>query len=137
MMRVKKKGPKQSPKKTSEETHLLTCDLTTAERAASVMGLCKALEAEGALDAERKATMSEFKSRKDKLAEQVGVLRAQVETGKVIRPVKCSLTFDYVRLTATVKRMDTCEVIEERDMNSDEKQMDLGFDTEAPVTETD
>ena len=68
------------------------------------------------------------------------LLSAQVDSGEEKRDVDCEATFDYEAGKVTVKRLDTDEVIEEREMTEDEDDtLPMPFDatTEEPDTEKD
>jgi len=47
-----------------------------------------------------------------------------------MRSVGCELALDYASGRATLTRLDTGEVVVERDMSEEEKQMNLDFDTD-------
>jgi len=77
---------------------------------------------------ERKTVMSEFKQRKEKLEEQIHTTSLMVKEGVAMRSVKCELQLNYSKLRATIIRLDTEEIVEEREMTADEKQMKLEFE---------
>jgi len=116
----------------SREPHTLPCKLDAEGIAAAAGKLAKANQAMESLEAEKKATMSGFTARKNALLSEVHTLSQQVTDGVVMQNVECELQLNYTTMRATLIRLDTQEVVEERAMTDEEKQMDLPFDGDDP-----
>lgn len=116
--------------KTTHETHSLKCQLAEAEVAVAADELAEGLDQLEAIEDEKKATMENFKARAALIEAQAKVNKNLVRDKYIYRRVTCDLVLDYTKLAATLTRMDTKEIITERAMTADEKQMDLGFDGE-------
>ena len=112
----------------TQEPHRVKCVLTADEKAEAAMELANTYQAMESLAIERKTVMSEFKQRKEKLEEQIHTTSLMVKEGVAMRSVKCELQLNYSKLRATIIRLDTEEIVEEREMTNDEKQMKLEFE---------
>ena len=60
-----------------------------------------------------------------------------VQTGTIERDVDCEIEYDYTKGTVTVRRLDTDKVIEDREMDDLEKQMQLEFKDDSEPVEID
>lgn len=112
----------------TQEPHRVKCVLTADEKAEAAMELANTYQAMESLAIERKTAMSEFKQRKEKLEEQIHVTSLMVKEGVAMRSVPCELQLNYSKQKATIIRLDTEEIVEEREMTDDEKQMRLEFE---------
>ena len=112
----------------TQEPHRVKCVLTSEEKAEAAMELANAYQALESLAIEKKTATTEFTQRKEKLAEQIHVTSLMVKEGVAMRSVKCELQLNYSKLRATLIRLDTEVIVEEREMTSDEKQMKLEFE---------
>jgi len=112
----------------TQEPHRVKCVLTSDEKAEAAMELANAYQAMESLAIEKKTAMTAFKQRKEKLEEQIHITSLMVKEGVAMRNVTCELQLNYSKLTATIKRIDTGEIVEEREMTRDEKQMKLEFE---------
>lgn len=112
----------------SVEPHRVKCVLTTDEKAEAANQLASAYMDLESLALERKTAMTEFKNRRERIEERVHVLSLKVKEGVEMRSIKCELQLNYSRLRATLIRLDNEEIVEEREMTSDEKQMKLDFE---------
>lgn len=63
---------------------------------------------------------------------RISELSQKLTTGTEEREVQCKVTFNYEDGRVVVRRLDTDEVIEDREMDELEKQMQLDFDKENP-----
>lgn len=109
----------------TQEFHSVKCKLTVDAKAEAAMQLAEAYTTLESLAIEKKTAMTEFKQRKEKIEEQVHVLSLKVKSGFEPRDIKCELQLNYTKLRATLIRLDTHDIVEERDMTADEKQMKL------------
>lgn len=112
----------------TQEPHRVKCVLTTDEKAEAAMQLANAYQAVESLVIEKKVEMTDFKQRKEKLEEQIHVTSLMVKEGVAMRSVKCELQLNHSKLRAILVRLDTNEIVEEREMTKDEKQMNLEFE---------
>jgi len=111
--------------KVAHEPHHLPCELGEKDKAEAADRLAKALEQAESFALEHKSVTGGFKSRTGALNEQIHRLMVNVRDGVEMRSIDCELRLNYTKLTATLVRKDTGEVVEERPMTSEEKQMEL------------
>lgn len=112
----------------TQEPHRVKCVLTSDEIAEAAMLLANTHQAMESLAIERKTVMTEFKQRMEKLIEQIHVTSLMVKEGVAMRSVKCELQLNFSKLRTILIRLDTGDIVEERDMTPDEKQMRLQFE---------
>ena len=112
----------------TQEPHKVKCILTNEEKAKAAMELANTHQDMESLAIEKKAAMTEYKQRKEKLEEQIHVTSLMVKEGVAMRSVVCELQLNHTRLRAIIVRLDTNETVEERDMTEDEKQMKIPFE---------
>jgi len=134
-MAKKTKGQDSDLMKVTSEPHDLECALTQQERAVSAGQLAETLQRLEALDDNRKEAMADFNARKKTLTKELRSLTRHVKDGVAIRSVMCELKLNFTRLIAVLVRTDTGEVVYERPMTDDEKQMDMGFEDESTMKE--
>ena len=84
---------------------------------------------QGAKD-EKKAIVSEFKSKIDKMTAEISLAAARLRTGYVMRNVKCEVDRDYKARVIRFYRTDNGDLGKERTMTTDELQKGL-FDGES------
>jgi len=106
----------------------LAADLTKAEIATASRKLADAIQELESIGQAKKTANAEFKSQIEFTVEQTKLLSAQVRTGRAIIPVDCTEEYDYEKLRIRIVRDDTMAIIEERDMDDTEKQMELDFE---------
>lgn len=112
----------------TKEPHVLPCKLNEANRAEAADKLATALQRVDSLKLEKKAKMAEFKGMVDHQEERIHKLTVEVKDGVAQRPVECELKLNYSKLSATLVRLDTEDIVEERTMSEDEKQMKFEFE---------
>ena len=113
---------------TSQEPHQVEFKLTDEKKAAAALVLANAHSEVESLTLEKKASMAEYKQRADKLSEKIHVTSLMVQKGVEMRSVSCKLELNYTTCRAKIIRSDNHQVIEEREMTLDEKQMQLEYD---------
>lgn len=123
-----KKKNKNDLVKVTHEPHKLPFQLGVEEKAEAAEQLATTLQAAESLELERKSVLGEFKSRLNALEERIHKLTLNVKDGVEMRSVECELHLNYTTLTATLIRSDTKDVVEERPMTDEEKQMNLDFE---------
>lgn len=69
---------------------------------------------------------AQFRERKKALAENIAKTSRVVDEGQEDRPIVCEMVPDYRRNVMEVVRTDTDEVVEDRALTVDERQMELG-----------
>jgi len=124
----KEPEPKERNIATTHETRKLRCQLTPDEIRVATQKLVETLDKAREVEADKKAVATEYKARLDRLDAEVNELVGTVRDGHETREVHCELRLDYDEMTSTCVRMDTDEVVSERPMQEDEKQMTMPFD---------
>lgn len=112
----------------TQELHRVKCALTTDEKAEAAMQLANAYQAIESLAIEKKTAMTDFTQRKEKFIEHIHVTSLMVKEGVAMRSVNCELRLNHSKQRVILVRLDTDEIIEEREMTADEKQMKLEFE---------
>ncbi len=120
----------QPPIKTTHETRTLKCKLTDEEIREASDCLARTLDELEMLEDEQQKIKSDFKARIEEKDAQTRVQKNLVRDKYAFRPVRCTLTLNYSTLRAITTRDDTGEVITDRAMNEEEKQLALPFDGE-------
>ena len=112
----------------TQEMHRVKCALTYEEKAEAAMELANAYQAIESLAIEKKTAMTDFTQRKEKFIEHIHVTSLMVKEGVAMRSVNCELQLNHSKQRAILVRMDTNEIVEEREMTTDEKQMKIEFE---------
>lgn len=110
------------PEKT---TRNLNCDLTEEEVSTYSNELARITTEQEGLEDEKKSVMSGYKDKIDRCVLDMRTLARKIQTRKEMRDVECRWTFDFSKARATLKRIDTLEIIEERAMTAEELQIEL------------
>lgn len=110
---------------TTHEPHTLPCKLDEKDKAEAAEELATAIQQGESLELERKSVLGGLKKRKDNLIERIHNLTIQVKDGIVMRSVDCELNLNHTKLNAILIRTDTEEIVDERPMTQEEKQMNL------------
>jgi hypothetical protein len=114
--------------KTFPETRQLKCKLSPKDRDETAKQMADAiLELQG-LEQSHKTVQKEYNAKKQQLTEDVHRISWEIINQCITRDVKCELRLDYKKQLATVVRLDTKAVVEQRPLMEEEKQMELGFD---------
>ena len=114
--------------KTTKETGLLKCDMTEREVADAAETLARNLDELDALESEFKTVKADFKAQIEAKEAQSKVQRGLVRNKYEYRQTSCTLILNYTKQTVIVTRDDTEEIVSDRQMLAEEKQMDMGFD---------
>lgn len=123
-----KKTKEEDLVKVTHEPHKLPCRLGTKEKAEAAEALATTIQATESLELERKSVLGDFKSRMDGLKESIHTLTLNVKDSVQMRSIECELHLNYTKLTATLIRSDNNEIVEERPMTDEEKQMNFDFE---------
>jgi len=121
----------------TQEPHRVKCVLTNEEKAEAAMELANTHQAMESLAIEKKAAMTEFKQRKEKLEEQIHVDSLMIKEGVAMRSVVCELQLNRTKGRAIIIRLDKNEIVEERDMTNDEQQMKIPFEKKTKKGKSD
>lgn len=132
---AKKKDAAEEKTKTTHERNLLKCQLSQEELLQYGDELATALDNLRNLQEEKESVVKEFKAREAAFEATIGAKQLLVRNKYEHRQVDCHLVLNYTKQTATLIRLDTGDIIKERAMTQDEKQMELGFDEENKETE--
>jgi hypothetical protein len=82
-----------------------------------------------ALEEEKAAFMTDHKEKLKEAKAQVKLLAAKIRTGTELRMIECRLEPDYGAKKVRTYRIDTEELVEERDMTVEERQQFLFQET--------
>ena len=115
---------------TKQQMEYLKCALTVDEVAVAANDLAKLLDDYQALESALASVKADFKAKLEKCDADVRIKARLVRDKYEYRNQECDVEYNHTTLTIKVTRKDTKEVIEERKMTSEEKQMTLEFDKE-------
>lgn len=113
---------------TKKDRRYLTCHLTHEEVSRASDELARHLDEKEAIESELTAIKSQFKAKIEQADANIGVKKRLVRDKKEMRPVDVEVVSDYTDCTVKVTRTDTGEIIEDRKMTGDEKQLRIEFD---------
>ena len=119
---------KDEKTKTITETRSLKCELTEDELLQAGEDLAKAIDEARTLEEQRKSANEDYKAQIAAREAEITIKQRLVRNKNEFRPVPCELTLNYTTLKATVVRIDTKAVVQERDLSHEEKQMKIEFD---------
>lgn len=114
--------------KTTHETRMLKCRLTAEEITEASDALARNLDELEMLEDAQQEMKSNFKAQIEAKEAATRVQKNLVRDKYTLRLVRCTLTMNYTTLKVIVARDDTGEVVSERAMNEDEKQLKIDFD---------
>ena len=120
----------QEATKTTHETRQLKCVLTDEEIREASDCLARTLDELEMLQDEEKKIKADFKAQIEAKEAATRVQKNLVRDKYQFRPVRCTMTLNYTTLRVAVARDDTGEVVTERAMNEDEKQLKIEFDAQ-------
>lgn len=115
-------------KKVYKETRSLKCDLTEEELLQAGEDLAKAIDEARTHEEQRKSANEDFKARIAACEAEITIKQRLVRNKNEFRPVSCEVTLNYTTLDAVVIRLDTEEIVQERKLTHEEKQMKIDFD---------
>jgi len=124
------KTKEQPAIKTTHETRTLKCKLTDEEIREASDCLARTLDELEMLEDEQQKIKSDFKAQIEAKEAATRVQKNLVRDKYAHRQVRCTMTMNYSTLKVIVARDDTGEIITERAMNEDEKQLKIDFDSE-------
>lgn len=106
----------------------LTCTLDDSELAKYGRELSGRLSDLASIELEKKEAADNFKSRMSKIDKAIGEIQRKLHDGSEERVIECEQVLSFDTATVTIIRKDTGEVVEERPMTDEERQMPLGMD---------
>lgn len=105
-----------------EGLHDVPCELTEREKADAALVLAGAYQAQESLAIEKKSLLADIKQKADSLAEKIHKTSLMVQLGIEVKSINCELVLNYTTNQARLIRLDTKDVVEEREMTQEEKQ---------------
>ena len=112
----------------------LKCQLTEKEKTELSAKIAKAISDRSSAEAKLKEVNASIKAQIAQLDAEISEKALQINNGYEYRNVECRMDKDYRLGTVTITRLDTAEVIRERPMTAEERQMELpGAKKERPV----
>lgn len=109
----------------TRETRLLKCVLTADEIEQRTENLIAAIDRHKAARADGKSAAAQYKSLMETAEADTDRLTNVVRDRTEYRQIQCVTTSDWETLRVITVREDTGEIVEERDMRQDERQMPL------------
>ena len=111
----------------------LKCQLTEKEKTELSAKIAKAISDRASAEAKLKEVSTSIKAQIAQLDAEISEKALQINNGYEYRNVECRMDKDYRLGAMTITRLDTGEVIRERPMTSEERQMELpGHKKEKP-----
>lgn len=114
---------------TRDRRHLM-CDLTEAELAEAAQSLARHLDDYQALEDYLSAIKQQFKANLDRCKADIQKQKRLVRERKELRMTDVAVSTNYTTCRLTVTRTDTGEVIEDRKLRGEERQMKASFANE-------
>ena len=112
----------------------LKCHLTEKEKTELSAKIAKAISDRTSAEAKLKEVSASIKAQIAQLDAEISEKALQINNGYEYRNVECRMDKDYRLGSVTITRLDTGEVIRERPMTAEERQMELpGEKKEKPV----
>ena len=120
-----KKAPERSPADKKTIVRRMPVKLITEEKAAIGGELATAQQSLNEIDEEKKDLMAQMKARMTQAKARITELSNQLASGRKFEHVECTEEKNYATMKFSVTRDDTGEVLEERPLTSDERQLGL------------
>lgn len=99
--------------------------LTPEERIGKGLEMVRQMEAWDSLDRDLKATTKEMKGQMERVKAEICILGDAVRDGAAYEETACEQVMDYEHGRVLVTAFETGEVVEDRAMRDDERQMEL------------
>jgi len=119
--------PKGDTIKSNVEDRFLDYKLTEKEVAEASQSLATHLGQRSSLDDQLKTIKAEFKAKIEKCQADINLQARLVRDQKETRLIPCDVEYNYTTCMIKVTRKDTKEIVSDRKMIGDEKQMDMKF----------
>jgi hypothetical protein len=125
-MGTKKQSNSTDKTLTRKVTKSLACKLTEAEVLQYGRDMAQEHAEYNRIEGEMKSVQKEYKAKLEEKEANISKLSGRVHSGIEARDVACTETKNWTAGTVYTVRLDTMEVIEDRPMREDEKQMEIG-----------
>ena len=122
---------------TKKDRHYLMCKLTPEEISQASDDLARHLDEHEAVENELAALKSQFKGKLELAQANINTKKRLVRDKREMRYVDVEVVSDYTECTIRITRLDTGEIVEDRKMTGDEKQLKIEFDKRAEESEAD
>jgi hypothetical protein len=106
----------------------LRCDLSHEEKLLRGEVIGHKLNELGRIQAAKKEAASSYKAQEEAAQGTVSVMGRALASGYEMRDVECRILMDFKNATVAYERCDTNEIVEERRMTVQERQMRLPLD---------
>jgi len=103
----------------------LKCQLTEKEKTELSAKIAKAISDRASAEAKLKEVSASIKAQIAQLDAEISEKALQINNGYEYRNVECRMDKDYRLGSVTITRLDTGEVIRERPMTAEERQLEL------------
>ncbi len=103
----------------------LKCLLTEKEKTELSARIAKAISDKASIEARLKEVTASLKAEIAKCDAEIADAALQINTGSQYKNVDCQIERNYRLGTVTITRLDTGEIIRERPMTAEERQMTL------------
>ena len=103
----------------------LKCQLTEKEKTELSAKIAKAISDRASAEAKLKEVSASIKAQIAQLDAEISEKALQINNGYEYRNVECRMDKDYRLGSVSITRLDTGEVIRERPMTAEERQMEL------------
>jgi len=130
-MAKKPKQVEETKKKTTNEKRNLKCQLTRDELLVAGDELAQKIDDLKKVKADKIAITKDFNAQESALEADIQRQQLLVRNKWEYMSVDCENTLDYASLECRVVRLDTGEIVIQRAMNQEEKEMTLPFDGES------
>lgn len=130
------KKPKPTQLEVRKIKRSLKCKFTDAEILQLGKDLAEKTELYGQIEADKKQITKEFDAKLAEAEAQIRSASGKVQSGNEYRSVDCTETFgEPDESRKTIRRLDTDEIVEVRELTTEEKQRTLDFAKEQEKTE--
>ena len=113
---------------TKKDRRFLSCQLTSEELTAAADAMAQGLDDREALEGELATIKAQYKGKLEQCEANINAKKRLVRDKREIRPVEVEIVTDLTDCTLQVTRLDTSEIIEDRPLTGDEKQLKITFE---------
>jgi hypothetical protein len=119
---------------TRKDRRFLTCQLTEEEIRAAAEAMARYHDDKQELEEQITSIKAEFKAKIEQCEANIRAQKRLVRDKRETRPVDIEITSNFTDCTVTTTRLDTGEIIEDRKMTGDERQLRI-TDDDGPLDE--
>ena len=113
---------------TKKDRRFLSCQLTSEELTAAADAMAQGLDDREALEGELATIKAQYKGKLEQCEANINAKKRLVRDKREIRAVEVEIVTDLTDCTLQVTRLDTSEIIEDRPLTGDEKQLKITFE---------